>query len=467
MILTDIPTDQIHPHPDNPRAELRAIDELAASLAEVGILQPLVVQPDNAGYVIHMGHRRHAAAVKAGLPVVPCLVGDSTDQIQAITRMLTENLHRDDLTTSEQAAGFAQLSLLGLSEADIARVTTTPRSKVADALALHRLPAAAHKAADKGALDLQDAAALAELPDDVAAKILAKPVSPWGLRHDIQTAKNSAARRAAIDELTAELTAAGVTVIKKPSDYPYGKVASASTLLDSDGTAVDPDQVKTTPGFAAVIDCPQGSTNATATIVCLDPEANGLTRTAYTKYKSLQAIEQERAEKEATEAHAAALRAAAEVRWEFVARTYGSAKAAKALWLTTLRAILDDPDAVNTRHDGDERAYALAGVPDDVDLQQAGLDRVSRLLVCRFLAHQEANLDSVARGVRWGVRPERAVQWLDLLVEAGYTLCDAETELREELIEDLADDEADGQESTGPGDAGVAGTEDGIDEQAA
>jgi ParB family chromosome partitioning protein len=447
MILTDIPTNRIQPHPDNPRADLRGIDDLAASIAEVGILQPLVVQPDGDGYVIHLGHRRHAAAQQAGLLEVPCLVGDCAGQVQAITAMLSENIHRDDLTTSEQAAGFAQLALLGLGEADIARVTATPRAKVAAALVLHRLPAAAHQAADSGALDLEDAARLAGLPDDVAARILAKPLNPWGLRHDIQTAKNTIARKAAIDELTAELTAAGVSVVKKPGDYPYGQEAPAYTLLDSEGTAVDPEQVKTVPGFAAFIDCPQGSCDARAVIVCLDPEAAGLTRTAHTKYRSPQAIEQERAEREAVESREAAFQAAAQVRWEFVQRTYGSAKAAKGMWLTTLRAIIDDPDLVSPRED--ERAYVLAGIPDDVDLQQAGLDRVSRLLVCRYLVAQEENLACVMGGVYWHASRERALQWLDLLVEAGYTLSDVETELRTHLVEDTADEEADSEAGDG------------------
>lgn len=130
--LVYIPIDRIHPHPDNPRKELGDLTELVESIKANGILQNLTVVPfgqDVYGgvwedeYRVIIGHRRHAAAEKAGLTELPCIIADMTEEEQ-ISTMLVENMQRSDLTVYEQAKSFQQLSLnFGKSIAEISTMS--------------------------------------------------------------------------------------------------------------------------------------------------------------------------------------------------------------------------------------------------------------------------------------------------------------------------------------------------------
>ena len=108
-----IQTDELHPHPDNPRKDLGDLTELADSIKANGVLQNLTVVPRivtgnllgntwQDGYTVVIGHRRLAAAKQAGLKELPCIVADMSLRDQVRT-MLMENIQRADLTLYEQA----------------------------------------------------------------------------------------------------------------------------------------------------------------------------------------------------------------------------------------------------------------------------------------------------------------------------------------------------------------------------
>ncbi|MGH9002695.1 MAG: ParB/RepB/Spo0J family partition protein, partial [Acidimicrobiia bacterium] len=124
-------------HPRNVRDDLGDLNELTASIRQVGVLEPLVVVPTGDGHRILTRHRRKAAAIAAGLATVPCYqrpdLADDSDQVLAI---LIENLRRDDLTELEEARGYQLLLNLGLSATKIAKVTGSARTRVRDALAV-------------------------------------------------------------------------------------------------------------------------------------------------------------------------------------------------------------------------------------------------------------------------------------------------------------------------------------------
>lgn len=106
--LVYIPIDKLFPHPDNPRKDIGDISELAESIKVKGIMQNLTVVPKPEGkgnYTVIIGHRRCAAAKKAGLEKLPCIIAEMTPQEQYHT-MLMENMQRVDLTPMEQAQGF-------------------------------------------------------------------------------------------------------------------------------------------------------------------------------------------------------------------------------------------------------------------------------------------------------------------------------------------------------------------------
>lgn len=139
--LQMIPTDKLHPHPDNPRKVIGDVSELAESIKANGILQNLTVVPNDDNwddFTVIIGHRRLAAAKQAGLTELPCAVVEMTEKEQLST-MLTENMQRSDLTVYEQAKGFQMLIDLGDSVAEVVEKTGFKESTVRRRLKLAEL----------------------------------------------------------------------------------------------------------------------------------------------------------------------------------------------------------------------------------------------------------------------------------------------------------------------------------------
>ena len=130
-VLLQVKAANLAPNPDNPRKNLGDLTELSASIASQGVQQPLVVTPaDKQGrHTIIMGHRRYAAAIKAGLDTLPCIVRQAGQQEQA-ELMLVENVQRAGLTPIEEAKGYARLLDLGESEDQMAKATGRSRTTV-------------------------------------------------------------------------------------------------------------------------------------------------------------------------------------------------------------------------------------------------------------------------------------------------------------------------------------------------
>lgn len=130
--LQMIPTEKLHPHPDNPRKVIGDVSELAESIKANGILQNLTVVPNNDNwddFTVIIGHRRLAAAKQAGLTELPCAVVEMTEKEQLST-MLTENMQRSDLTVYEEAKGCQLLLDLGDTVAEVAEKTGFSESKI-------------------------------------------------------------------------------------------------------------------------------------------------------------------------------------------------------------------------------------------------------------------------------------------------------------------------------------------------
>lgn len=214
--LEQIPVDLVDPDPRNVRRNLGNLDELTESITAQGILQPLVVAPHllesdgtrgplptSPRYTLIAGHRRHAAAQRAGLTHVPCLVRDDlTTPAQVVQAQLVENLHRSDLTVIEEAAAYQQLELLGVNTAAIAKATGRPRATVASRLRLMTLPEKARDRLDAGQLTLADADLLLKHADDTEIMAAAEGKSgrdlAWAIEH-VQRERLWAAERAKRD----------------------------------------------------------------------------------------------------------------------------------------------------------------------------------------------------------------------------------------------------------------------------
>lgn len=171
--LVHLPVDQLYPSPDNLRDDLDDLDSLADSIRSLGVLEPLLVRPhDDGRFEILAGERRHAAAQRAGLDEVPCLVRDTADadaEADAVLIMLVENGQRVGFTPLQEATGYAHLVRLGRSQHDIAAAVGKSQAHVSKRLALLRLPDVALAAVKAGARDggitLEQAVDLASLVD--------------------------------------------------------------------------------------------------------------------------------------------------------------------------------------------------------------------------------------------------------------------------------------------------------------
>jgi ParB family transcriptional regulator, chromosome partitioning protein len=160
-----LPTDSLRPNARNPRRNFAAaeLDELAASLRERGIIQPIVARPIRGAidaYEIIAGERRWRAAQRAGLHEVPVVIIEATDA-EALQLAIIENVQRADLNPLEEAEGYRSLIRdFSHSQDDVARIVGKSRSYVANTLRLQTLPDRVKEHIQSGRLDAGHARAL-------------------------------------------------------------------------------------------------------------------------------------------------------------------------------------------------------------------------------------------------------------------------------------------------------------------
>jgi ParB family chromosome partitioning protein len=159
----EIPTESVRPAPDNLRRRVGDVSDIVASIPTHGIIEPLVVTPQDDGtYLIVAGHRRHAAAVKAELATVPCIVRPMSDE-ERVLAALIENGARNDLRPTEDAGGYFRLVEGGWRIKDLAAATGRSARHVSTGLALLQLPAAVRSKLDQGKVSIADATELLRL----------------------------------------------------------------------------------------------------------------------------------------------------------------------------------------------------------------------------------------------------------------------------------------------------------------
>src|SRR6266576_2950514 len=135
-----IPIDLIDPNPDQPRQVMGDLSELIASIAEKGILEPLLVRQRGERFQIVAGERRYQAAVQVGLRELPVVVRE-VDDAEVVELALIENLQRKDLTPFEEAEALHGLAArCGYTHEDLARRLGKSRTSVTESLALHAMP---------------------------------------------------------------------------------------------------------------------------------------------------------------------------------------------------------------------------------------------------------------------------------------------------------------------------------------
>ncbi len=245
-----LPLERIVPNPQQPRTHFdeEALSSLADSIAEVGVLQPIVVRPHEDEYILIAGERRCRAARLAGLDEIPAIIQpEDTDDTASLTEALIENVQREDLSPLEEAAGYQQLlEDFGLNHDEVAKRVGKSRSAITNTLRLLQLPPAIQAMVATGALAAGHARALLGLDDHAYAVHIAERVvsEGWSVRQVEQAVKKRSAgggrapaksrlpRPAAIIELEDRLGERLGTAVKIDHGKRGGKVLIRYGSLD-------------------------------------------------------------------------------------------------------------------------------------------------------------------------------------------------------------------------------------------
>ncbi len=184
---TLVPLSLIDANPAQPRTSMRAeaLDQLARSIQESGVVQPILVRPaPNGRYQIIAGERRFRAAQKLGLPTIPAVVRPVADD-RLLEFALVENIQREELTPIEEAQALRRLQdELGLTQEALAVKVGKDRATITNTLRLLRLPAEVREELQRGTLSAGHARALLAVEDPAVLRELATQAikQGWSVR---------------------------------------------------------------------------------------------------------------------------------------------------------------------------------------------------------------------------------------------------------------------------------------------
>ncbi|WP_273394962.1 ParB/RepB/Spo0J family partition protein [Thermophilibacter mediterraneus] len=173
-----LPIDEIHPNKGQPRKRFKEdeLEELADSIRQNGVLQPLLVRKVGSSYEIVAGERRYQAAQRAGLKELPVIIKEISDD-EVFKLALIENLQRSDLSPLEEANGYRQLiKERGLTQEELAKILSKSRSTITNTLRLLDLPEEVQRLVEEGELTAGHARAILAVPSEEGRIALAQKV---------------------------------------------------------------------------------------------------------------------------------------------------------------------------------------------------------------------------------------------------------------------------------------------------
>jgi ParB family chromosome partitioning protein len=424
-------------HPLNIRDNID-VSDLIESVRAQGVLQPpLVASTGDGGWRIVAGHRRIAAAVEAGLTKVACVVReDLATDIEAVTGMLVENIHRADLTPVEQARGYQQLLDLGVPKTKIAKRTGSRPKEVRNALAVVANPVAL-EAADAG-LTLDQALVIAEFDNDadaVEALYAAASESDGDFQHEASRLRQHREDTAKRTQAHEALVATGVTVIDPDDRNTWPDLATLTSLTnDDDGTTpIEPDTHAECPGHAAALDHWNPDT---IRYYCTDPAAHGH-RSRWGNDPTAGNGDLAEADREARSAERAkvitnnkAWRAAEPVRHTYLRDLISRRRPPAGTLRFVVSEIMGSPDRVGDGSDGLLAQIIGSDAPTGTYGRSIGTTLLEKATEARLplvlLAQLAADRESTMSVNTWRHPDTTAARWLSWLAATGYVLADIE-----------------------------------------
>ena len=187
--VTEINIDDIRSNPYQPRKtfDIESLNELAKSIKEYGVVQPIIVKKSIKGYELVAGERRTKAAKIAGLKKIPAIIKDFDNQ-EMMEIALVENIQREDLNPIDEATSISNIiKLRGYTQEEFANKFGKSRTYVTNILGLLKLPDEVKKLVEKRSLSMSHARVLSKIDDDEKVVDLAKKVITDSLSvHDLE-----------------------------------------------------------------------------------------------------------------------------------------------------------------------------------------------------------------------------------------------------------------------------------------
>ena len=265
----------------NIRGDLGVTPEFVETVAGLGVLKDIDVYPTLTGLVVLDGHRRHRAAIEAGLETVPVRIVDVAGELDRIGLQLTENDEHAHTSSADRARAINQLVLMGLPTAELRKRGV----RASEATMARRIANASQEVADLGEsanLGLDDLAKIAEaeadLPEDIAGMVVEEiREAPGKIDHFLERARDEARRRRVYEDAVLELRQQGVKVIREDEFYDGFPKSNQFlwNLVDEYGKKVEPHD--NCPGNAAYVSV-IGSGDymrAQTLFVCMDYASHG------------------------------------------------------------------------------------------------------------------------------------------------------------------------------------------------
>jgi ParB family chromosome partitioning protein len=332
----------------NVRKDAALTPAFVASIKEHGVLEPVIAHRKEDGIVhVLMGQRRTRAAVEAERPLIPVMVTESPEEAERIVTQVVENIQRSALTEADEADAYHQLSLIGVSAAQIAKKTGRTKINVEDALKA-KSSTAGTAALGRGCT-IEEALILAEFEGDTEATEELESVladEPDMLLHVTQRLRDKRDIAAARAALVAELEGQGKTIVEDAGYYADDEALYVSSANRADGEPVTEDDAN-----AYVIQRDwQGNHSA-------KPAIKGWRELGFTprherydggrQAQSGPMTEEQKAERKTLIANNKAMESAGVVRREFVKNLLARKQAPKGWQYFTVHAITHHPETAS------------------------------------------------------------------------------------------------------------------------